>query len=199
MKIYGLTGGIACGKSTVSEILTELGAAVVDADKASRLVMKPGQNAYKEICKHFGHEVLSEDGQINRQVLGKIVFENAQQRTILESITHPAIRHEVTQQLLMASQIGKPIGVVEAALLVENGSYSNYNGLIVVSCRPELQLQRLMKRNGFTEEEAIARIDSQWPLSKKESVADWLIMNNFDRKHLKQETEIVWRALIDGV
>ena len=197
MKIYGLTGGIACGKSTVSHFFRELGAAVVDADAASRLVMQAGHPTYAAVVDLFGKEILHKEGQINREALGQIVFNDAQKRTQLEQLTHPAIRMEVAQQLSEAAQKGIPIGMVEAALLIENGSYRQYAGLIVVSCHPDIQRQRLMQRNQMTEAEAQKRIDSQWPLAQKEAFADWLIRNDSDLGALRAQTNAVWEALTD--
>ena len=198
MKIFGLTGGIACGKSTVSKYFAELGAAVVDADAASRIVMMKGHPTHAAVCRLFGEDICHSDGQINRKALGEIVFNNPEKRKALEQLTHPAIRQEVAKQLLEAAQSGKKIGMVEAALLVENGSYRQYAGLIVVSCKAEIQLQRLMKRNQLSVAEAESRIASQWPLSKKEAVADWLITNNADLEALRAQTEIVWQQLCEA-
>ena len=196
MKVFGLTGGIACGKSTVSGFLSHLGAAVVDADKASRLVMNPGHPAYTAICTHFGEQILDSNRHINRQALGQIVFNSPEQRKVLEGITHPAIRQTIANQLMSEAQNGKRIGVVEAALLVENGSYTQYSGLIVVSCHPETQLKRLMLRNGYSHAEARVRIESQLPLRHKEEVADWLIMNDTDINSLKAQTHKVWQSIL---
>jgi dephospho-CoA kinase len=192
----GLTGGISTGKSTVAEILRQdLGVPVIDADAASREVVLPGQPALKAIAEHFGPAVLQANGHLNRSVLGQIVMADSAQRKILESITHPRILAHIAHQLHSHEQAGAEIIVVEAALMVETGSYSAYDKVLVVSSSTALQRQRLMNRNGFSETEAQRWIDNQLPLAQKEAVADVVIHNNGDLTALRSEVHRAWKQL----
>lgn len=188
MKVFGLTGGIACGKSTVARHIQDFGFPVLDADVASREIFKIGQPAYNEVIQEFGNTILDYNLEIIRSKLGEIVFSDPDARLILEGITHPAIRKKIAHELTKLANKGHNIIFVEAALLVENGSYNQYSGLLVVSCSRENQLKRLMSRNGLSISEAEKRISSQLPLSEKEAKANWLIHNNGTTEDLKLET-----------
>jgi dephospho-CoA kinase len=187
----GLTGGIATGKSYVLVLLHELGCEVIDADIVAHRVIEPGQPAYDEIVDHFGRGVLDPGGTIDRARLGEIVFSDPSQRARLNSIVHPRV-FEAQERWFAELAERKPdaIAVVDAALMIETGSYRRYDKLIVVHCRPAIQLQRLMARNNLSREEAWARISAQMPAEEKLRYADYPVdtSNGFEDTRLQVET-----------
>ena len=153
MKQIGLTGGIATGKSAVARILREdFGVSVIDADQLARDVVALGQPALEEIRERFGQEVLHEDGSLNRKALGARVMSDEMDRAALNTITHPRIFQGIRSALEACEARGESAAVIEAALMVETGSYRAYNALLVVDCSSETQLQRLMARNQMDED-----------------------------------------------
>ena len=191
MKVVGLTGGIATGKSTVARMFREAGVPVVDADHAARAVVEPGSPALAAIAAHFGPEVLDEHGRLQRAWLRARIIHSAADRKVLEGITHPAIAQHIGQALRELEGSGAPLAAVEAALMVETGSYRMYAALVVVTCEPALQLQRVMARDAQSEAEARAFIATQLPLSKKEAVATHLLHNNSDLQALQTQVDQV--------
>lgn len=191
MKVVGLTGGIATGKSTVARMFREAGVPVIDADLAARSVVEPGSPALAAIVAHFGDDVLDEEARLNRAWLRARITESAADRKVLESITHPAIAQHIGAELSRLQEEGETLAAVEAALMVETGSYRMYAALVVVTCTPELQLQRVMARDAQTEEQARAFIATQLPLSKKEAVASHLLHNNSDLTALQEQVDRV--------
>lgn len=172
----GLTGSIAVGKSFVTDTLRELGCHVIDADNVAKHAVEIGSPALKAIVHEFGSEILQEDGTLDRARLGAIVFADANKRLKLNSLVHPFVIAE--QDLLLQdleTRYGKGIAVVDAALMIESGSYERFDKLIVVHCRPEVQLERLKLRNNLTTEEAQKRIASQMGQDEKKKFADYLI------------------------
>lgn len=174
----GLTGGIACGKSTIARFFAELGIPVIDADRLAREVVEPGTEALADIVDAFGEEVLLPDGSLDRKKLGDRVFSDRAARMRLNAITHPRIAAASARRMSELADVGAPYVIYEAALLVENGIHRAMGALVVVSARPETQLRRLMERDGIDEEAAQARIDSQLPLGEKVAVADYVIQND---------------------
>ncbi|MCO4769977.1 MAG: dephospho-CoA kinase [Deltaproteobacteria bacterium] len=196
MITIGLTGGIATGKSTVADILRkELSVPVIDADQVSRHVVEPGRPALAEIVHHFGVDMLTPTGELDRKALGAVVMGNDEARAHLERITHPRIREEIEARLTALEATGAAVAVVEAALMVETGSYALYDRLLVVSCEPQRQLHRLMQRNHLNETTARAWISSQLPLEDKERLAHAVIRNDGDRDALTSRTLEVWHTL----
>lgn len=192
----GLTGGISTGKSAVAQILRDdFGVPVIDADAASREVVLPGQPALAEIEAYFGSSLLLADGQLNRRELGRIIMADPEKRKALEAITHPRILAHIVDQLLAHEQGGASATVVEAALMVETGSYAAYDKVLVVTSTPDIQHSRLMKRNGFSPEEAQSWIANQLPLSEKEAIADAVIQNNGSHEALRAATRDAWARL----
>jgi dephospho-CoA kinase len=172
----GLTGSIAVGKSYVASVFVELGCHVLDADHTAREVVLPGSPGLEAVVTAFGAEVLNADGTLNRQQLGALVFADEQKRQQLNHVLHPFIiarQDEILREWEAEDPDG--IGIVDAALMIESGGYKRFDKLIVVHCRPEVQLERLMLRNGLAREEARARIDSQMPQEEKQKFADYLI------------------------
>ncbi|MCR2821914.1 dephospho-CoA kinase [Lederbergia panacisoli] len=176
--MIGLTGGIASGKSTVSNMLKKRGFTILDADIAARVVVEPGQNAYGQIIETFGQSILNDDESINRSKLGSIIFNDDEKRKILNSIVHPAVRECLNDWKMQALEEGKNTIIYDIPLLYESNLTYLVEKVIVVFVDPDMQLQRLLKRNGLTEEEAKARINSQLPLQEKVNRADAIINNN---------------------
>ncbi|RLQ03036.1 dephospho-CoA kinase [Geobacillus stearothermophilus] len=174
----GLTGGIASGKSTVSAMMRELGLPVIDADEAARAVVRPGEEAYRQIVAAFGPGILRADGEIDRAKLGAIVFNDEQQRKVLNAIVHPAVRKKMLAEKEAHIRSGAKTVVLDIPLLFESGLTHWVDKVLVVYVDDDVQLRRLMARNGFTEEEALARIRSQWPMAEKVKRADAVIDNN---------------------
>ncbi|MBJ7910255.1 dephospho-CoA kinase [Bacillus anthracis] len=176
--VIGLTGGIASGKSTVSQMFRELSIPVIDADIIAREVVEKGKPAYNKIAEVFGTEVLQEDGELDRPKLGSVVFYNEEKRLQLNKIVHPAVREEMNRQKEMYIKEGMQAVVLDIPLLFESKLTSLVDRVLVVAVKPHTQLERLMKRNNFSEEEATARIQSQMPLEEKVKNADEVINND---------------------
>lgn len=192
----GLTGGIATGKSYVLSVLAELGCAVLDSDRTAREVVEPGQPAFEELIALFGREVIAEDGNLDRAKLGAIVFADAAKREKLNSIVHPKVYE--AQALWMAEaerRNPQTIAIIDAALLIETGSYRRFDKLVVVYCEPEIQLARLMARNNLTRDEAMARISSQMPSVEKLKYADFAINTSLGFEDTRQQTELLYKQL----
>jgi len=196
MKI-GLTGGIACGKSTVAAMLVERGAYLVDADKAAREVVLPGEPALASVVSRFGQAVLNEDGTLNRSALGAIVFSDTAKLRDLEAILHPAIRDRMWAQMnaYEAAHPGKLI-VADIPLLYETGQHKLYEGVLVVYIPRELQLKRLMEREPrLTEEQARKRINLQKDIEEKRRLADWVIDNSGSLEDTRRQADAFMRSL----
>lgn len=184
----GLTGGIATGKSYVLSVLRELGCEVMDADQTAREVVAPGQPAFDEIVAHFGNEIIGEDGQLNRPKLGAIIFNNAAEREKLNSIVHPKVFEAQARWMAeIENRKSSAIVIIDAALMIETGSYRRFDKVVVVHCQPEIQLERLMTRNNLTREEATARISSQMPSDEKLKVADFAINTSLGFEDTRQQ------------
>ena len=195
----GLTGGIACGKSFVLNEFRRLGVHCIDADEVGHQVILPGEPAYRDIVEQFGARILGDDSAIDRRKLGAAVFGDERQRERLNGIVHPRIHRELDRRLVrLQEEAGSEpvLAMVDAALMVETGSYRKYDCVVVVSCRPEQQLQRLLGRGGLTRQEAQARIDSQMPTGEKVRYADFVIDNSGDRARTRARTRQVHRGLL---
>jgi dephospho-CoA kinase len=173
--VYGLTGGIASGKSTVAGFLREVGVPVLDADQLGHQVLDKEGEAYGPVVAEFGEDILTDGGQIDRQKLGGKVFDNAESRAKLEAITHPAIARLVSKGLELIEARGIDLCFYEAALLVETGIYKSLEGLVLVSCSMETQMRRIIARDRISREAAAARIASQYPLEEKVAMADYVV------------------------
>lgn len=176
--IIGLTGSIASGKSTVSEMLKTSGYPIIDADLVARLVVEPGSDTLAQIAQAFGPDVIREDGTMDRPKVGEIIFNDPASRKILNDIIHPAIRQEMLQQRQEYLAEGYKTIIMDIPLLFESRLQHLVDKILVVSVTEENQFNRLVERNGFTEKEARARISSQLPMSVKEDGADAVIYNN---------------------
>lgn len=195
--LVGLTGSIATGKSTVSQMFAHLGARVIDADLLAREVVLPGQPAYRAIVDEFGPGVVGEDGALDRKALGAIVFADPARRKRLEEITHPAIRAR-QQRILSALEEEAFDGIViwDVALLFESGGVSQMDRVVVVSTDPETERRRLVERDGLSEADARARIASQMPVARKATLAHHVIDNSGARAETERQVRAVYAALL---
>lgn len=185
--IIGLTGGIASGKSTVSNILKDNGFYIVDADIAARVVVEPGEKAYKVIVTAFGDDILHEDKTINRKKLGSIIFHDDDKRQVLNEIVHPAVRERMNIWKQEAITAGKQTIIYDIPLLFESNLTHLVERTIVVYVDEDVQKKRLMQRNNLSEPEADARIKSQMPLKQKVKMADVVINNNGTIENTKNQ------------
>ena len=193
--ILGLTGGIACGKSAAAKIFAEFGVPVVDADEVARAVVVPNSDGLRAIVEAVGSEVLDEAGALDRKKLGARVFGNEDERAKLNAILHPRIGAESMRRLAEESVKNVPYVLYDAALLVENGSYRMFAGLIVVTTGTQTQRDRLMARDGLSADEAEQRIRAQMPLSEKVAVADYVIENRGSIDDLRSRVRQVHSAI----
>jgi dephospho-CoA kinase len=181
----GLTGGLATGKTFVGTCLKDLGCHVIEADQLGHQVMEPGGEAYPKVVEAFGPGILNPDGTIDRRKLAALVFGDAERLAVLSSFVHPPV-YRLEAELLAQAERSDPegIAVVEAAILIETGSYNRFARLILAVCSEEEQIRRSMKRDGVTRDEVVARIRNQMPLEEKRHYADYII----DTSESKQET-----------
>lgn len=192
----GLTGSIAVGKSFVLGVLAELGCRVLDADLTAREVVAPGTPGLKALIEAFGNDILREDGRLDRTRLGAIVFSDEAKRLLLNSILHPFIIAAQDDQLRQwEAEAPDGIAVVDAALMIESGGSQRFDKLIVVHCRPEIQLERLVSRDGLSPQEARRRIDAQMSQDEKMKYADFLIDTSEGFERVREQTEVVFREL----
>ncbi|AWV91380.1 dephospho-CoA kinase [Bradymonas sediminis] len=194
--MVGLTGSIASGKSLVAGHLIELGVPLVDADILAREIVEPGEPAWEDIRERFGEEVLNADQTLNRGALGALIFADEDARRALETITHPRIAQRLMQYAQQYRMDGERWMVYDAALLVENNAHRWLNALIVVAVDPQVQLERLMQRDGLSTEAAQQRIDSQMPVQEKIKVADYVIDNNGTRDQTRAQVDEIFKQLM---
>lgn len=176
--VIGLTGGIASGKSTVSNMLKEMDITVIDADVEARLAVEKEEPAYQKIIAEFGDDILLDTEEIDRVKLGSIIFHNAEKRQLLNSIVHPEVRKRMNNQVEAARARGEQVIVLDIPLLFESKLTHMVEKTILVYVDRDIQLNRLMERNDLSLEDAEARISSQMPLSDKVALADAVINNN---------------------
>lgn len=195
MKIYGLTGGIAAGKSEVARLLAELQIPVIDADKIGHEVLSPGGAAEQAVVELFGDAILTH-GIIDRDKISAIVFKNPAALKNLNAAVHPAIGLEMGRRCAALAEGGEEYAVIEAALLAEDGKVGEmFDGLIVVSCPVDIRVRRLVEDRGMSEEEAMRRVKAQSPPENKEALARWVIQNTGDLATLRERIETVVREL----
>jgi dephospho-CoA kinase len=192
----GLTGSIAVGKSYVLSILNELGCVTFDADKIAHSVMEPGRAAYEDVVREFGPEVLGNDGTIDRVKLGAIVFADPERRERLNQIAHPRVIEE-QNRLLAVAEAANPnaIAVIDAALMIESGGYKRFDKLIVVYCDRDSQIERLMRRNQITREDAERRIAAQMSSEEKRRYSDYEVNTSGTMEETRQRVIEIYNAL----
>jgi len=194
--LLGVTGGIASGKSTVAEMLEELGAPMVDLDVIARQVVEPGKPAFDEIVDYFGKQVLQEDGYIDRKKLSAIVFSDFEKRKKLESFTHPRINEEkATQVNEIAERAPGSIIQVAVPLLIELNLQYVFHKILVVHIPPEMQIDRLAERDGISKEEAATILKAQLPIDEKVGYADFVIHNDKTPEETRKQVEELWETL----
>jgi dephospho-CoA kinase len=192
IRVIGLTGGIATGKSSVARFFVERGIPVIDADQLARDAVVPGTTALEQIIALFGREVLTQDGVLNRKQLGTLIFSNPERRRQLEDILHPEIRRLAEDHIVRAAAAGHKRLIYMAPLIIEAGAADRVDDLWVVTVHPEVQLERLMRRDGISREQAQKMVDSQMPLSKKESYGTVVIDNSGTEAQTRILLESVW-------
>ncbi len=194
--LLGITGGIASGKTTVSNMLLELGAPIVDFDLIARKVVEPGQPALKEISEYFGKQVLNEDGTINRKALSDVVFHDIEKRKKLESFIHPRIHEEFVRQVNeIAAKDPNAIIQVAVPLLIELNMQYMFHKILVVHTPPETQIKRLAKRDGISLEEAANILKAQLPIDEKTGYADFVVYNDGPIEKTREQVEKIWDEL----
>lgn len=196
MKIIGLTGGIATGKSTVARLLAEHGAWIIDADQLSREVVAPGSPALTRIAELFGPQVIAADGVLERQALRELVFSDPAKRRTLEALLHPAIAELASVRLEEARQAGATVTVYMAPLLIEAGATDRVDEIWVVTVRPEVQLARLMARDRCNLEQAQQIVAAQMPLAEKERFGLVVIENSDSLEETARQVDAAWRRRI---
>lgn len=193
--IAGLTGGIATGKSTVGAFFQELGAHIIDADLCAKKAVLRKNPAWHKIVAAFGTPILQADGEIDRAALGQIVFNDATAQKKLETIVHPVVRQMILQELEQIQQSPHPpLVILDIPLLYESGWHEMVDKVIVVYTNENMQLKRLMKRDGSTEAEALARIKAQMPIATKRVLANVVIDNSRSIDETKQQVQILYNA-----
>jgi len=196
----GLTGGIGCGKSTVSGMLAGLGALIIDADTLARDALSPGGAAYDQTVKAFGRRILTSDGSVDRAALADIVFADADKRRLLESIVHPAVfRLEARMVETFRQKRPGAVVVFDAALLIESGAHARMDKVLVVWCSPDTQMQRLTGPKRLGPEEARQRISAQMPLKEKLLYADYVIDNEGEISETRRQVDEIYRELLQYV
>jgi dephospho-CoA kinase len=193
--LYGLTGGIATGKSTVARRFAELGMPVIDADAIAREMVTKGQPALDEIDRRFPG-VVRDDGTLDRAALGARIFGNPSERAALDAITHPRIRQVVLEQSTALAKAGTPRALYDAPLLIENRLHEGLTGVVLVVAPRDVQRSRLMARNHLSPAEADARIDSQMPLDDKRQFATWIIDNSGSLEATHEQVDAVWQQML---
>ncbi len=192
----GLTGGLASGKSFVGKALASLGCHLIEADQLGHEVLQQAGEAYNAVVAQFGAGILDAAGSIDRPKLAALVFPDRDKLARLSDIVHPAVIAREKQIVAgIAAQDPDAIVVVEAAILVETGSYKHYDRLIVVVCTPEQQVERAMHRGTYTEEEVMQRLSRQLPLEEKRRVADYVIDTSGTKEHAIEQVRAVYASL----
>lgn len=188
MQVLGLTGGIATGKSTVSAILKKAGCVIIDADRIAREVVKKGLPAYRKIIDTFGDNILSPDGEIDRSALGDIIFNDPQKKQLLNRIVHPYVSKETNLQLKHIEKTHpNTIVILDIPLLLEAQIHKALSEVIVVYVPEHTQIKRLMQRDGISETDALARINSQMPIEEKKNLATIVIDNSGTRENTRKQ------------
>jgi len=197
MITVGLTGGIASGKSTVSLLLKEKGAVIIDADKIAKDILKPDRPAWFKVAQYFSNAIIKDDGSIDRKKLGRIVFSDDKQLEMLNRLTHPYIIEDIKQQLSFYKQKGEAVIVLDAALLLELGLHNLVDEVWLVVVDINTQVERLLKREKqMTYEEAVRRVRAQMPLEEKKVYAHRIIDNNGTIEATKTQILKIWGEII---
>ena len=196
MILVGLTGGVACGKSSVARLFQDCGAILIDADILARTVVEPGKPALKAIVSAFGKKILSPDGTLNRETLGKIVFASPAKLKKLSAIVHPRVAREQARMAReIAAQEPQAVVIYDAPVLIEAGAHKRMDKIVVVSADEQTQIKRLRNRNHLSKAAALRRIKSQLSLTKKIALADYVIDGTLSYEQTKHEMERIYEEL----
>lgn len=196
MRNIGMTGGIGCGKSKVAEFFESLGFYTIDSDITSRKVMEINEPAYNQIVSYFGEDILDKDKNIIRKKLGNIVFNNKEKLKVLENIVHPAIyEYERKKRAEIYGRDSKAVIITHAALMIESGSYKNYDAVIIVTCNKDVQINRVMQRDNISMLDAEKIISCQMNQSERLKYADFIIDNSSNIDDLKKEVKRVYNLI----
>lgn len=193
--LLGLTGNIACGKSTVMRQLQGLGAHTIDADALIHAILKKGGPAYEPVVQEFGPGIVAADGEIDRRALGRIVFSDPERLATLEKIEHPIVRRVIEDEIEAAPT---PVVALDAIKLIEVGWADKSDQVWVITCEREQQLERLMRTRGYTREEAEGRIDAQSPQSEKVARADVVIDNSGTLAQTRAQVLAAWQSFVSA-
>ncbi len=185
MRVFGITGGIGSGKSTVSRMLRGAGVPIMDADELARRVVEPGTEGLEAVVREFGRQALDEEGRLDRKRMGELVFSSVAMRAKLNSILHPAIGRMAREELARLEAEGSPLAGYDCPLLFESGLHAEYRPAVVVFSTVEQQVARIMARNGLSEPEARARVGAQMPLAEKVRMADLVVENTGTEEELR--------------
>lgn len=194
MLIIGLTGGIGSGKTTVADMFAELGVDIIDTDIIARDLVQPDKPAFKKITEHFGHHIVDSDGQLNRQKLSEVTFNNEKERKALESILHPSIEKEMLMQI---SKINKPYCIAVIPLLFETGQQQRVDRILVVDCETDDQLQRVQNRDNRSTQQILSIINAQVSRNTRLSAADDIIENSGDMKNLHNKVDKLHKKYLE--
>lgn len=194
-RLFGLTGGIASGKSTVAAFLRDFGVVVLDADQVARDVVAPGSAGLRDIVAAFGDSVLAPDGSLDRKGLGAVVFGDEAARRRLEQITHPLIRMETMERVMRLGEEGHPLIAYEAALLVETGQADSFRPLVAVVADEAVRVARLVARDALSRQQAEARLRAQMPQQEKARVADHVIDTTCSLEEVRTKTAAVLQQI----
>ena len=197
MLIVSLTGGIATGKSVVAQLLKELGCFIDEADLVAHQLMAPFEPAWKQIIDHFGPTILKSDNTIDRAKLGSIVFSNTEERLFINNLLHPLVFKDKEEEIIKLKNLGLyKIFISEAALTVEAGYVHFFDKIIITHCQINIQIKRLIKRDGIDRTEAVKRIESQMPSEQKLEYADYTIDTSGTIEETIDQSEQVFRVLM---
>lgn len=197
-RIFGLTGNIGTGKSTVAWMFEELGVPVIDADEIAHEVIAPQTPAWKQIFERYGRAVLLADDVIDRKALAQIVFQDQIERKFLESVIHPYVKEEIEQRVTKLSRNGHPFVIAEIPLLYEAGWEKHFDAVIVVRCNEEQEIERCRQKFGFDREETLLRLRTQYPLERKVAAADRVIDNDGGLEETKVQVTRLHQEMVKG-
>jgi dephospho-CoA kinase len=197
--LFGLTGGLACGKSSVAACWRSRRLPIIDADELAREVVARESDGLREIAEAFGPDVITEKGELDRKRLAARAFADVAERKKLEAITHPRITAASRARAAELERAGEPLACYEAALLVERGIAESFRPLVVVTAKEELQIARAVARGGIPADEAWARLHAQAPVEQKAALADWVIANDGDVETLRARADEVLDAICRSV
>lgn len=195
MRVVGLTGGIATGKSHVAAVLRARGIPVLDADQVARALVLPGSPLLARLAARFGPQIIGEDGTLLRRVLRDLVFSDETARRDLDAIMHPAIWEAVQLELASLREAGHPLAVVEAAILVESGWHRHFDAILVTTCSPQAQIARVVARDGVSSESAMRALASQAPAQAKLDLADAVIDTDAPQEALPERVHHALTAI----